>query len=49
MTKTTNRLFFGCLLIALCWYGRDGVRRKEATVEKSRFERVPAQSEAKTK
>lgn len=24
-----TRVFFGCLVVALCWFGRDGVRAKD--------------------
>jgi hypothetical protein len=42
-----RRIFFGCLFLSLCWCGRDGVRRQEGAVEKSRIDQAKNQSEAK--
>jgi hypothetical protein len=44
-----NRILFGCLLLALAWWGRDGVRKKEAAVEKSQAHQAEISNEANTK
>jgi hypothetical protein len=44
-----NRIFFGCLLLALAWWGRDGVRQIVAAVEKSQAVHAGNPNEANTK